>query len=404
MMADFLLAAALLVAATLLLLLRPWRLNSGNAGRATSRELNTNIYRNQLLELDNDLATGTLSSVDHAQMRLELQSRLLDDAEQEAPATAARGSRKTSLVLVGMLPIAAAVMYAWLGTAAALDPSAIRPFTQADAEKLVANLASELEKEPNDPKGWAALARSYRALGRLSEARNAFAHIGDAINTDSMLLAEYADVLTRLADGNLEGQPTALAKQALGIDPDNPLALALSATAAFDRKDFAEATADWKRLLQQVPPESDEARWITHALALVRTAREVQAPEPRAAAPVEGVGGISIRGRVSLAPALAARVKPGDTVFVFARSVQGQGMPIAVQRARAADLPFDFKLDDAAALSPERKLSGATEVRVQARISRSGSATPSPDDLVGDGPVVKPGASGVSVQIDHVRL
>jgi cytochrome c-type biogenesis protein CcmH len=114
-------------------------------------------------------------------------------------------------------------------------------------------------------------------------------------------------------------------------------------------------------------------------------------------------GGLAISGRVSLAPALADKVQPTDTVFVFARNPQGSRMPLAVQRAKVADLPLNFKLDDSMAMSPEAKLSSAAEVRIEVRISRSGSATPGAGDLVGVGPLVKPGASQVAVQIDQVR-
>ena len=92
-----------------------------------------------------------------------------------------------------------------------------------------------------------------------------------------------------------------------------------------------------------------------------------------------------------------------DTVFVFARATKGPRMPIAVQRARVADLPLAFKLDDATATSPASRLSSAAEVRVEARVSRSGSATPGPGDLIGVGPVVRPGASDLSVVIDQRR-
>jgi len=68
-----------------------------------------------------------------------------------------------------------------------------------------------------------------------------------------------------------------------------------------------------------------------------------------------------------------------------------------------SDLPLDFKLDDSMAMSPEFKLSSAAEVRIEARVSKTGSATPGPGDLIGVGPVVKPGANQVAVQIDQVR-
>ena len=65
-------------------------------------------------------------------------------------------------------------------------------------------------------------------------------------------------------------------------------------------------------------------------------------------------------------------------------------------------MPKRFALDDTMAMSPAAKISGAQAVRVEARISRSGNATPQPGDLVGTSPVVKPGARDVGIVIDKV--
>ena len=74
-----------------------------------------------------------------------------------------------------------------------------------------------------------------------------------------------------------------------------------------------------------------------------------------------------------MAPALATRAAPEDTLFVFARAPEGAGPPFAVVRAKVRELPLKFKLDDSMAMSPENKLSSAARVVVTARISKSGN-------------------------------
>lgn len=417
----FVLASALLVAVTLLLLLRPWRRRPVDL-TASTREINAGIYRDQLAELDRDRAAGTLAEADHAQARGELQRRLLDDASMlETTPTAPAGARTTTIVLALAVPLLAGALYTYLGQPAALDPAARQASTQPDVEKMVATLAARLEAKPDDPKGWAVLGRSYRVMGRMPDAQKAFERIGAELDRDPVLLAEYADVLAANNNGNLEGKPMEAVGRALKLDPDNPMALALSATAAFNRQDFGAAVAQWERLLKQLPPESEDAKWVQGQLAQIRTAAagstaaradgtQLIAPpasttvtaSPAPATPA-AAGDTSIRGQVSLAPALAAQALPTDTVFVFARAVQGPRMPLAVQRAKVSDLPLSFKLDDSLAVSPDFKISGFTEVRIEARISRSGSATPSPGDLIGSGPVVKPGARDLKLQIDQTR-
>jgi len=61
-----------------------------------------------------------------------------------------------------------------------------------------------------------------------------------------------------------------------------------------------------------------------------------------------------------------------------------------------------FALDDTMAMSPQWSLSRASDVRIEARISKSGNAAPQPGDVVGTSAVVKPGAKDVRIIIDKV--
>jgi cytochrome c-type biogenesis protein CcmH len=78
-------------------------------------------------------------------------------------------------------------------------------------------------------------------------------------------------------------------------------------------------------------------------------------------------------------------------------------LPLAVMRATAKQLPMAFALDDTMAMAPTARISQAQAVRIEARVSRSGSATPQPGDLVGASAVVKPGARDVKIVIDKVQ-
>jgi cytochrome c-type biogenesis protein CcmH len=228
-----------------------------------------------------------------------------------------------------------------------------------------------------------------------------------------MLLASYADVLAMRAGGNPQGKPLELAERALTLDPAQPLALAIVANAAHRRRDFALAVPAWERLLAVLPQGSEDAQWVAQRLGEAR-AQLAGGPVTAGAAtpPVQGAAraapaaaeASAIRGRVTLAPALAAQALPTDTVFVYALLPEGSRMPLAVRRARVADLPLEFVLDDSLALSPQHKLSGAAQVRIEARVSRSGDATPAAGDLLGTGGVVRPGAAApIALQIDRVR-
>ena len=110
-----------------------------------------------------------------------------------------------------------------------------------------------------------------------------------------------------------------------------------------------------------------------------------------------------MQARITLAPALAAKVSPDDVVFVFARALDGgPKAPLAIQRLQVKNLPLDITLDDSMAMSPAMSLSTQKQVVVGARISKSGSAMAQPGDLQGLSPTVDVGAKGVKVEIAEV--
>lgn len=110
----------------------------------------------------------------------------------------------------------------------------------------------------------------------------------------------------------------------------------------------------------------------------------------------------SISGKVSLAPKVAAKASPTDTVLIFARAAEGPRMPLAILQTQVKDLPMEFTLTDSMAMMHSMSLSNFDKVRVVARVSKSGSAMPASGDLEGTSKVVKPGSTGVQVVVDAV--
>jgi cytochrome c-type biogenesis protein CcmH len=78
-------------------------------------------------------------------------------------------------------------------------------------------------------------------------------------------------------------------------------------------------------------------------------------------------------------------------------------MPLALLKTTVAQLPLKFTLDDSSAMLPDRKLSGASQVLVKARISKSGNAIPQPGDWEGSLGPVKVGATGLDLEIKTQR-
>lgn len=423
-MTLFWILAAALVAASLAALARPL-LRGGRtlAGDATHAS-NVRILREQLAELDAELAAGALAADQHAAARAELERRVLEETRDADVALARRSGRGAALALAAVLPLAAVLLYLALGNRTALDPVLARAPSQAtpqDVELLVERLAQRMREQPGDPDGWALLGRSYAAMGRFEPARDAYAQAVALSPDDPSLLADYADALAMTQDRGLLGEPERLVQRALQADPDHVKALALAGTAALQRGDAAAAVRHWERAKSVAPPDSpfagalDEGLREARAAAAATPASQARsadavgsganrapgtAPAPAEAAAAQA--GAGLRVRVALADGLAGRARPQDTVFVFARPLEGPRMPLAVARLRVADLPAELTLDDSSAMSPQLRLSAFERVVVVARVSRSGGVDPQPGDLEGQSGAVAP-RGAVALAIDRLR-
>lgn len=387
-MIAFWLGGAALTVLALALVLRPllWRKAGAAASRASA---NISVHRDQLRELDADLAAGKLERADYERARLELEARLLEDIHRPDEVSAPRGVRGLALGVGIAVPLLAATLYFLTGNPAAIDREAEHAAAAGQVEAMVARLAARLRENPDDLEGWKLLARSYVVLGRFDQAADAYAKAAARAPRDARLLADFADALAMARGGRLEGEPEKLVLRALEIDPNHLKALALAGTVAFERKDYAAAAAYWQRMLPHVAPGSEDARSIEQNIS---EARSLSKPQPGPA--------MVLQGTVSIEPGLKAKTAPDDTVFIFARAADGPPMPLAVVRARVRDLPYRFRLDDSMAMTPAMKLSAFPRVVVGARVSRSGAAAPQPGDLQGMSAAVANNAAGVSVVID----
>ncbi len=416
-MTLFVVIGALLAMLTLVLLTRPlWRSNSRGAA-ASPDDSTVAALRLQLEQLTALKQSGVLGDAPYDEARQALERRIVDAVVDAPPATASRDPISSKSLLVGLggfVCVVAVAGYAWLGTPQALDTAAVAsaaapagtapPITAEQVQTMIESLAARLKDNPDDAAGWAMLGRSYAAIGRHDQAEPALKRALALHGDDAVLLTDYADALAMVNGRNLEGEPSRLIERALKIDPSNIKALALAGTHAFVRKDYAAALRHWEKLAQ-LAPSGEMAQQIQGGIDEARklsgtptpTAAQVATPTQALALP-----GASVSGTVALDPALVAKARPDDTLFVFARAAEGPRMPLAILRKQVKDLPLTFTLDDSMAMTPTARLSSASRVVVGARISARGDATPQAGDLQGFSAPVAPGAAGLKVQISEV--
>ncbi len=421
-MTVFWVIAVILMVVALLFVLPPlWR--RGNAPEATAgvpptnRALNVAVYRDQQQELEADRRSGVLSDEQYQRARLELERRLLDDVATVAAPAVVRPVSRVSAVIVGVaVPLMAVLLYFAVGTPRVLSPlaplqgmvgqenNAGKGPSPEQVVAMVTKLAERMRQNPDDPQGWAMLGRSYVVMNRYDDAAAAYAKAVERVPNNPHLLADYADALAMARGQSLLGEPEALIMRALKIDPNHVKSLALAGAIAFDKKDFAAAIRHWEKMAALVPPDTTMARNVQASIAEARglaggTPTKAPATE-KAAEKTVAAAASGVSGTIALAPALAAKVAPGDTLFIFARAAEGSRMPLAILRKQAGELPLQFTLDDSMAMNPATKLSSAKQVVVGARISKSGNALPQPGDLQGVAVPASSNSKNITLVID----
>ncbi len=297
----------------------------------SKKEANVEIYRDQLRELDADLANGIVSPEQHARDREEIERRLLDDVSipeqtkakpigrklvvrwgvglmaagivsfiipllgtfrlaEAQPAAGivlltlgafvmlVRSNRSTAYALALALPVMAIAIYAKVGTIgateAAKSPVAAGQMTQQGIEANVAALAKRMEQNRNDADGWAMLGRSYINLEKYREASEAYSKANALKSQDPDILIEYAFAMAMANGRQLQGQPAELIKQALRIAPENPRALELAGSVEFEAKNYKQAIAYWEKLLGKSSNSPELTQAITERINEARSLSE----------------------------------------------------------------------------------------------------------------------------------
>ncbi len=376
-------------------------------------KLNIEVIRQQLAELDADLAAGTLEREQYDKAREDLERELLADVSDDDGAVTTTGSGKWAFIVSAILiPLIAFPLYSAIGGYDELTqaPVAAHQTAQGGAgknlpplDKMIGALEAKLRQDPNNVQGWQLLGRTYIALKRPTDARNAYKKAYELSPEDPDVLLAYADVLAALNDDSFSGEPARLVDKALKLSPEHPNGLWMAGVVEFQRGAFKKSVAHWEKLKTMLPPASENLADLDAAIKEARSRAGMPAPAelPSIMAAASGKG---IQVTVDIDPALKGQYTPDDTVFIYAKAMSGPPMPLAVVRKKVSDLPVTVTLDDSMAMMPRLKLSGFPQVAIGARISKSGKPVASDGDLEGSvGPVPTQGGQAVSVTIDQVH-
>lgn len=286
MTALLVMVGVVLVVISAVVLMRPLRAAMPGVERTTLTAARDRL----LLQLDELEVERGDKNVDDAvaqdeQRRLEFELaqvlKRLEGGDAVGPATGAPLSRRgviVAVVLALALPSAGFGLYLWQNrptlTALSQAPIAAEPGAGQVPPmvlEMVARLERRLEAQPNDPRGWAQLGRSYAVLGRLQHAQNAYEKAYNLAPNDPGIVAAYAWFL--YAQNTLHASPQAVAlyRKLIALDPTNPDALWVLGLAAYGDGDAPRALGYWERLHKLLPDGSPAKAAVAQAIAKLKT-------------------------------------------------------------------------------------------------------------------------------------
>ena len=399
----FYLSAAVLVAISLLIL-APTLFNRRQLSEIDLEEQNLQITRQRLAEL------GESESDEDA--KLELEAALIDDLkgpeydlQQRKPT-----SRAGAVGLMVVIPIAAGLIYSQLGdfswqrqlslpTAAEIaeDPA-------ASMTRLLGRLEELLEQNPEDAAGWELAARTYMTVGQYDQAERAYARL-------HRLSGDHPDTFTGWADASLMAngsvyteEISARISRALEMDPNHVSALWIAAMGARSVGRVEVARSYLERLLPlvaQAPEALAETRAAIESLSATAGDNSANEATETQVTATDG-NDRRIVATVRLDPSIQAKTTPQDTVFVFARAVNGPPAPLAAVKLRVADLPTAVILDRSSAMIEGMDITTVGDLTVTARVAKGGGPIAQPGDLTSEPIAVsKPGTAEIALNISR---
>ncbi|SHK39380.1 cytochrome c-type biogenesis protein CcmH [Marinobacter antarcticus] len=401
---TFWIAATVLIILALAFVLYPVLFHRrGDRQQTDLRNQNLMAYRSRMAELEKEHQAGIIDDESHRQLRDELAGAMLDDVpENEAPAKTVPGRKAAmavGLLSILLIPAATVLLYEEWGAMDSVEAFvAMQELGSSDdaraakMNELTQQLRTRLEASPDNPDGWAMLGQTYMRLERYDDAAWAFRELADSVSSDdgsrAVALGLSAQAQFFRSQGAMTDGVTSAIEEAMALNPDEVNSLGLLGIHAFSQGNYREAIAYWERI-ETVAPDHPQLASIQGGIKEAYTRLGEQPPATNEGS-VSQAGGLGVSVRVTLDEAFRQDVPDDTTLFLFARAANTQGgPPLAVVRLTAGDLPVEIRLDDSHSMAPQAVISGAEEVVVTARLTRSGNINAQSGDWQGrtDSPV-----------------
>jgi cytochrome c-type biogenesis protein CcmH len=388
-----------------------------NESTVDQRQTNIDIAKEQLHTLEKDYKKGEISQEEYDSLKYELESSLIEDIsvtntiDTETEVSSTNPKLIMALVII-FVPLCSILFYQQLGKPGMIDGSAIQlaqsPHDQSgqqpSVDEMINMLIDKLKQNPNDEKGWFLLARTFMALKKYDEAYKTYENLLKLTGEDADVLVSMADAAAMSKGGTITGEPEKLIRRALKISPNNITGLWLIGIAEKEQGNKAQALKYWTKLyplIEEKTAKETIARMIesvggkvaqsksehnhdnsVSSDIMANIAAEIQSSAAKATNTKDSKNTIKVT--IELSKEMLNQVNSDDVVFIYAKALQGPPMPLAAHKKKVSELPITVTLDDSMAMMPNMKISAFQQVKVGARISKSGQASKKAGDLMSE--------------------
>ena len=272
-MLFWVIAAILTLGASLAVLLP---LAGGAKSTSASSDHDLEVYRDQLSELDRDVARGLIQPAEAEEARAEIARRILrlDNTGPADTAAVRRPSTVTRLVATAavlVVPLVSWGLYSQIGSpdlpSQPLSERLAKNPADSSVDELVARAEAHLAANPSDGRGWDVLAPVYLRMQRFSDAATAYRN---AIRLDGDSAARQAglgEAIANAAGGIVSADAQTAFEAALKLDPANPKASFYLAMGLAQEGRNDEAATAWRKMLGTLPQDSPWRGAVEQALA-----------------------------------------------------------------------------------------------------------------------------------------
>ena len=232
----------------------------------------TDIYKQQLRDLAQEIAAGEVDEKVAADERVAIERRILAEGPKAAETVASpRVDRLTALGVTAVVVLGAVVLYAAIGepsVPSAQTDNAPPPMPASapaapgaapnlpDVDTMIARVMSRLKTQPNDADGWRMVGWSYFETQRYPQSVDAYSHAVALKPDNGAYQSAFGEAQVLAAGGKVTPDAAKAFAAALATLPNDERSHYYLGQAKSQTGDAKGAIAEWIAALKSASPDS----------------------------------------------------------------------------------------------------------------------------------------------------